>query len=137
MNFKRRLATLALAGGLSVTGMAATASPAAAAMSSCPTSSLCLWDSTGYAGDVDWAARSTKQCFDLLYDYGGWTGGIRSYWNRLPVKAAIYHRDGYGTLHYDGTIAPGGHSSDSHDFDKPFGNAGIVCTGGASPWTTP
>jgi hypothetical protein len=44
--------------------------------------------------------------------------GIGSYWNRLPVKADVYHRDGYGRLHYDGTIRPGGFSSNSRTGDQ-------------------
>ncbi|MFY7567665.1 proteinase inhibitor I36 SMPI [Streptomyces sp. WI04-05B] len=127
---KRKLASVALVGGLAVAGMAATA-PTASAVGGCPSGKLCLYEGVNYA-HLDVTSTSTKACIDLT-DFGAhrFTVGIGSYVNNLSVKAAVYHRVG-SDLVYDGTISPGGFSSNSSDSGY-FGESGMVCTGGATP----
>jgi hypothetical protein len=132
MDLKRKLISGALVGGLAVAGMVAT-TPSAAAVGGCPTGKLCLYENINYV-DLDVTSTSTKACIDLG-DFGehNFEYGIGSYVNNLSVKAAVYHWGGVslGYVH-DGTISPGGFSSNSTNGDW-FGEFGMVCTGGATP----
>ncbi|MEV5972626.1 hypothetical protein [Streptomyces sp. NPDC051921] len=84
--------------------------------------------------EEDFEATSTKACFDLRkYGEIGFANGIFSYVNNLPVKVDVYHRDrSWTALEYDGTIRPGGYSSDTSSVTW-WGQYGAVCTGGATP----
>ncbi|MEV7571437.1 peptidase inhibitor [Streptomyces tanashiensis] len=137
MKLKRKLASMALAGGLAVTGLAATATPASA-VGGCEANTLCLYRSTQYR-TMSFAAKSTNACFDLLKS--GLTdpwNGISSYVNNLPVRATLW-------VHYDGaswekedywspsTIMPGSFSSNS-SYITWYDNSDVICTGSAVPW---
>ncbi|MFD5818865.1 peptidase inhibitor family I36 protein [Streptomyces sp. NPDC127038] len=128
---KRKLASVALVGGLAFAGMAATA-PTASAVGGCPSGKLCLYEPVNYAR-LDVTSTSTKACINLAgFGPTGFAYGIGSYVNNLSVKAAVYHAAGTGYV-YDGTISPGGFSSNSSSTSPYFGNYGLVCTGGATP----
>ncbi|MFB9558582.1 peptidase inhibitor, partial [Streptomyces roseoviridis] len=73
---KRKLASVALAGGLAMTGLVATA-PSAAADTPCPSGKLCLYKSTLYR-ELTFTTTSTAICYNLLnYGMSGGTNGIR------------------------------------------------------------
>ncbi|MFF8379825.1 hypothetical protein ACF07V_27270 [Streptomyces sp. NPDC015661] len=133
MKLKRKLATVALAGGLALTGVAATAPSAAANEGNCPSGRACFHENIGYY-DRDVETGTTKTCIDLRkYGETKFAVGIGSYVNYLPVKVDVYHRNGYyGALVYDGTIRPGGFSSNSSNGGW-WGEYGTICTGGATP----
>ncbi|WP_328944283.1 peptidase inhibitor family I36 protein [Streptomyces sp. NBC_00250] len=124
MKLKRKLATIALTGGLALTGMAATA-PSASAAEKCDSNQVCLYRATGF---VRMGLETTDKngCFDL-YSLG-FSQGVKSYINNLPVKVDIYHWNG-NTHVYDGTIRPGGSSSNTGI--RVFGTNGMACTGSA------
>ncbi|WAZ26726.1 peptidase inhibitor family I36 protein [Streptomyces cinnabarinus] len=126
MNFKGKLATVALVGSMAVSGMAATA-PSAAAVGGCPSGKLCLYDDPNYA-HLDITSTSTKACFSLT-DWNGFSDGIGSYVNNLPVPVDVYTWTGSVYL-YDGRIRAGGFSSNA---GSKFGSRGTVCTGGLTP----
>ncbi|MGW7452734.1 peptidase inhibitor family I36 protein [Streptomyces sp. NPDC054787] len=130
MKVNQKLAATALAAGLAVAGMTATA-PSAAAVGGCPSGQLCLYEDPLYH-DMDVQTGTTKVCVDLSKhgdDY--FRSGIGSYVNNLPVKAVVYRYNRLTKLLvYDGTIRAGGFSSDT---GGGFGYLGMVCTGGAIP----
>ncbi|MFJ5709541.1 MULTISPECIES: hypothetical protein [unclassified Streptomyces] len=127
MGTKRRLGTAVLATGLALAGMTATAPTAAAA--TCPADRLCLSEYYDL-NTIHATIASTKACVSIAglgpYDF---EFGIASYRNNLPVKAAVYSKMSYG-YKYDGTIQPGGASSNTYG---NFGLSGLICTGGATP----
>ncbi|MEU9304481.1 hypothetical protein [Streptomyces sp. NPDC048269] len=131
MKQTRKWLSGALVGGLAVVGMMATA-PSAAAVGGCPAGKLCLYEDIHYV-DVDLTSTRTKACF-YLWEFGEdeFASGIGSYVNNLPVKADVYHWDGRNLVYvHDGTIRPGGSSSNSRT-GSWFGHSGKVCTGGAT-----
>ncbi|MEU9032697.1 proteinase inhibitor I36 SMPI [Streptomyces sp. NPDC048383] len=131
MNLKQKLGTVAAALGLALSGMAATAVPAAA-VGGCPAGRLCLYENINYI-DLDVTMASTKACI-YLSDFGEhrFGPGIGSYVNNLGVKAEVFHWVSGTSYALDGTIRPGGFSSNSTNGGL-FGNYGMVCTGGARP----
>ncbi|MFF5767796.1 peptidase inhibitor family I36 protein [Streptomyces tanashiensis] len=138
MSLKNRLSSIALAGGLAITGLAATA-PTAAADTPCPSGKLCLYKSTLYR-ELTFTTSSTAVCYSLdRFGMGPGTNGVNSYRNNLPVKATLYNQqsgawwdpDGY---YVDYTINPGSFSSNTYtagDMDL------YVCMGSAKPWDKP
>ncbi|MFF7780304.1 peptidase inhibitor family I36 protein [Streptomyces tanashiensis] len=140
MKLKRKLASMALAGGLALTGLAATA-PSAAADTPCPSGKLCLYKSTLYR-ELTFTTTSTAICYDLdRFGMGSWTNGVNSYRNNLPVKATMYLNtstdwqdpDGYIYMY---TINSGSFSSDTN-YWKPEQHDLVVCTGSTKPWDKP
>ncbi|MFH9864081.1 peptidase inhibitor family I36 protein [Streptomyces sp. NPDC017202] len=127
MNLKRKSAVALSTLALAFAGMAATATPAAA-VGGCPSGKLCLYEGTNYTA-LTFTSASTKLCFDLSTYGSGFGLGVRSYVNNLPVKAEIFHRTSADTIVLDGTISPGGFSSNTGS--GSFGKSGVVCTGGA------
>ncbi|MWA16183.1 proteinase inhibitor I36 SMPI [Streptomyces sp. BA2] len=116
------VSAMAMAGG----SLAATAAPAAA-VGGCPSKKLCLYKYDDYKV-LALTSTSTKACIRIR------TGGlyeIRSYVNNLRVNAVVYKYIA-GTTGYvvDGTIRPGGYSSDA---GRDFGGYGQVCMGGVKP----
>ncbi|MET9952478.1 peptidase inhibitor family I36 protein [Streptomyces sp. NPDC006339] len=136
------MATLLSAVGLLVSGLTATASPAAAA-EPCPAERLCLYSGTGLEG-LQFVAGSTQTCFWLgRYGLGEGSAGINSYVNNLPVTAQVYQFDTTGLSSADhilrGSIRSGGASSNTGASDptSPWHRLDKVCTGGADPLTSP
>ncbi|MCX4667563.1 proteinase inhibitor I36 SMPI [Streptomyces sp. NBC_01381] len=117
------VSALAMAGG----SLAATAAPAAA-VGGCPSGKLCLYDSGDYR-NLAITSTSTKACIDLVYGAHPMPY-IRSYVNNLRVNAVVWKSNGSDRLVVQGTIRPGGHSSDA---GWDFGYAGAVCMGGVNP----
>ncbi|MET7921592.1 peptidase inhibitor family I36 protein [Streptomyces avermitilis] len=76
----------------------------------CPSGKLCLYEGTNFTS-LTFTSASTKLCFDLATYGNGFQNGVRSYVNNLPVKAEVFHRVGTSTIVLDGTISPGGSSS--------------------------
>lgn len=132
MSLKRKLMSGALIGGLAIVGISVTA-PTATAVGGCPTGKLCLYENINYV-DLDVTSTSTNACIDLgNFGEHGFEYGIGSYVNNLPVKARVYHWGGVGLGYVlDGTISPGGFSSNSYNGDF-FGEFGKVCMGSATP----
>ncbi|MFD7631737.1 peptidase inhibitor family I36 protein [Streptomyces sp. NPDC059851] len=137
---KRKLASIALAGGLAVvTGLAATA-PSAAADTPCPSGKLCLYKSSLYR-ELTFTTTSTAICYDLdRFGMGAFTNGVRSYRNNLPVKATLhlragawYNPDAYTALY---AINPGSFSSNTYG-PSPEQYGMVVCTGSTKPWDKP
>ncbi|MCX5014907.1 proteinase inhibitor I36 SMPI [Streptomyces sp. NBC_00555] len=125
-----RKATLAVS-ALAMTGgsLAATAAPAAA-VGGCPEypiRKLCLYDSSQYR-NLAITSTSTKACIDLVNGPNRMPR-IRSYVNNLNRNAVVWKQSGFGLV-VQGTIGPGGHSSDA---GWDFGTAGAVCMGGVNP----
>ncbi|MFB7373986.1 peptidase inhibitor [Streptomyces sp. NPDC056222] len=134
MKLKRKLASMALAGGLAMTGLAATATPASA-VGGCEANTLCLYRSTQYR-TMSFAAKSTSACFDLD-DYGLTypSNGINSYVNNLPVKATLYHSEPTGWFAMS-TIRSGGFSSNTGALTSDghwYRYSEKICTGSATP----
>ncbi|MEU9144055.1 hypothetical protein [Streptomyces sp. NPDC048349] len=132
VNLKRMAAVILSSVALAAGGVAATAS-SAAAVGGCPSGKLCLYEDA-YFIDLDVTSTSTKACI-FLGNRGetGFFDGIGSYVNNLPVNAVVYHYNGDKKLFYlDGTIRPGGSSSNSRTLAQ-FGERGAVCTGGVDP----
>ncbi|MFD0144204.1 MULTISPECIES: peptidase inhibitor family I36 protein [unclassified Streptomyces] len=136
MKLKGKLASMALTGGLAMTGLAATA-PSAAADTPCPSGKLCLYKSTLYR-ELTFTTSSTAVCYDLdPFGMGSLTNGVNSYRNNLPVKATIYTRTSATWWNPDDyvvqyTINPGSFSSNTYGAGEE--TALWVCTGYAKPW---
>ncbi|MEU9702071.1 peptidase inhibitor family I36 protein [Streptomyces sp. NPDC047981] len=120
MKLKRKLASIALAAGLAVTGMVATA-PTAAAAEACPAGQLCLYAGTGFT-NMKLRTGSVDTCWDLP-SYG--LTSVKSYVNNMSVKATVWDRGSDGRYYLDGTILPGRFSSNA---GLAFGYYGIACT---------
>ncbi|WP_240805739.1 proteinase inhibitor I36 SMPI [Streptomyces sp. A1547] len=102
-------------------------------MGGCPSGKLCLYENTQYL-DLDVTSTSTRGCI-FLGHFGetGFFNGIGSYVNNLPVSVGVYHYSAdKKTFYLDGTIRPGGYSSNSSS-PAQFGERGAVCTGGVNP----
>ncbi|SBT91464.1 hypothetical protein GA0115233_103098 [Streptomyces sp. DI166] len=130
MNLQRKLASMALAGGLAVSGLAATATPASA-VGGCDSDQLCLYRSTNFRTMALETTR-TFDCWELI-EYGltyPWNG-ISSYVNNLPFKATLWERSGSLWLEA-ATIRSGGSSSNSTTH-YGFTHSEYICTGGADP----
>ncbi|MFD9767566.1 peptidase inhibitor family I36 protein [[Kitasatospora] papulosa] len=112
--------------------MGATATPAAA-VGGCPAGKLCIYESTQYR-NLAVTSTSTKACFDLTNFGTGFNRGIGSYVNNLNVNAVVYSNVSTAGYTVDGTIRPGGYSSDTTNGEW-FGNFGAVCMGGLNPNT--
>ncbi|TQJ57755.1 peptidase inhibitor family I36 protein [Streptomyces sp. NBC_00080] len=127
MNLRRKSAVTLSTLALAFAGIATTATPAAA-IGGCPSGKLCLYEGTNFTS-LTFTSASTKLCFDLASFGNGFQNGVRSYVNNLPVKAEVFHRINSSTIVLDGTISPGGSSSNTGS--TTFGASGVVCTGGA------
>ncbi|MEV5689456.1 peptidase inhibitor family I36 protein [Streptomyces sp. NPDC052164] len=131
MSWKSRAASGMAVFALMTGAMGATASSASAAatVGGCPSGKLCLYEGINY-DFLSVTSTSTQVCI-YLSDYGTrFHDGIGSYVNNLPVNAAVYHRSGSSFV-LDGTIRPGGFSSNSYNL--VFGEEGAVCMGGVRP----
>ncbi|MFD0367614.1 peptidase inhibitor [Streptomyces sp. NPDC127114] len=130
MNLKRKMASMALAGGLAVTGLAAATTPATA-VGGCGSNQLCLYRSTEFR-TMAFETTNTYKCWKLI-DYGltdPWNG-ISSYVNNLPVQATLWEYT--GSLYLSAaTISPGHYSSNSTSH-YAFLHSEFICTGGADP----
>ncbi|MEV5689455.1 peptidase inhibitor family I36 protein [Streptomyces sp. NPDC052164] len=136
MKFRRVVTALVSAIALAVGGGIVNAS-SAAAVGGCPTNKLCLYRSTEFR-TMSFSATSTGACF-YLRDYGLTypANGINSYVNNLPVKATLWEGSIPNNWSSNGSIRPGGFSSDTGAL-TPEGAywryATAVCTGGVFPW---
>ncbi|WEH35201.1 peptidase inhibitor family I36 protein [Streptomyces sp. AM 4-1-1] len=131
MNWKRKVATGVAALAMAVGGMAATAT-SASAVGGCPAGKLCLYEDTNFV-DLDVTSTSTQACIYLSHlGETGFYNGIGSYVNNLPVNAVVYHWSGSSYI-LDGTISPGGSSSNTNNSYTYFGDRGAVCMGGVMP----
>ncbi|WP_405396366.1 peptidase inhibitor family I36 protein [Streptomyces microflavus] len=125
----RALAVLSVL-AISLGGVAATATPAAA-VGGCPSGKLCLYEGTNY-NRLAVTSTSTQACVYLRHFGSGFGTGIASYVNNLPVNAVVYnYRGSTDTFAVAGTIRPSGFSSNSLSVN--FGVSGAVCMGGVSP----
>jgi len=125
----RALAALSVL-AMSLSGVAATATPAAA-VGGCPSGKLCLYEGTNYSR-LAVTSTSTQACIYLRNFGTGFGSGIASYVNNLPVNAVVYnYRGSTDTFALAGTIRSGGFSSNS--LSVHFGVSGAVCMGGVSP----
>ncbi|MEV5689457.1 peptidase inhibitor family I36 protein [Streptomyces sp. NPDC052164] len=123
-------AALAVAGSMLVNAAPATA------VGGCPSGKLCLYRSTDYR-TLDFTAASTGACFWLSdYGMGRGTNGINSYVNNLPVKATIWESSDLNNWYANGTIRPGGFTSDTGAMTGEFSwwkESDKICTGSALP----
>lgn len=123
MKLKRILASALVATAVTAGGLSATPSPAMA-VGGCPSGKLCLYAGTNFT-QLAVTSASTSACVYFYRDFK--LGNIASYVNNLPVKVYVYNAyDPYAPA-LQGTISPGGFSSNA----GYFGYHGATCTGTA------
>lgn len=126
-----------LAATLLIAGSTLVNAAPAAAVGGCPSDKLCLYRSTDFR-TMSFSAASTGACF-YLRDYGLTypANGINSYVNNLPVKATLWEGSIPNNWSSNGSIRPGGFSSDTGALTSEgayWRFATAVCTGGTFPW---